>query len=75
MEKHQTSSACWLKQLDLSRRDRLIIEDGYWLNDKIIWAALKLMEKAVPTTAGLQDVILAVKYGFKVDPTRPKFCK
>ena len=38
--------------------------NDYWLNDRVINAAMKLMRKIAPNFAGLADVILAKKDGF-----------
>jgi len=38
--------------------------NDYWINDRVINAAMKLMRKIAPNFASLADVILAKKDGF-----------
>ena len=54
----------WIKDLGLKNRDKHLITNDYWLNDRVINAAMKLMRKIAPNLAGLADVILAKKDGF-----------
>lgn len=53
----------WIKELGLKNWDKYLMND-YWLNDRIINVAMKLMRKITPNFAGLADVILAKKDGF-----------
>ena len=55
----------WIRELGLKNRDKAVIEDGLWLNDRIMLAAMQLMKNIAPDVGGLQDVILAVKCGFR----------
>ncbi|MES9880904.1 MAG: hypothetical protein ABW185_08490 [Sedimenticola sp.] len=52
----------WLWDLCLKHKDKKLIEDGYWLNDQIINAAIILLKKMKPEMGGLQDVITQ-RYG------------
>lgn len=38
--------------------------NDYWINDRLINAAMKLMRKIAPNFAGLAEVIVAKKDGF-----------
>ena len=55
----------WIKELGLKNRDKYsCITNDFWLNDRVINAAMKLMRKIAPNFAGLADIILAKKDGF-----------
>ena len=55
----------WIKELGLKNRDKYsCITSDFWLNNRVINAAMKLMRKIAPNFAGLADVILAKKDGF-----------
>ena len=54
----------WLRDLDLKISDKHLILDGYWLNDRIINAAMALLRDIDDDISGLQDVIVAKKNGF-----------
>ena len=54
----------WIKELGLKNRDKYLIMNDYWLDDRVINVAMKLMRKIAPNLAGLADVILAKKDGF-----------
>ena len=54
----------WIKALGLKNRDKHLIMNDYWLNDRVINAAMKLMRKIAPNFAGLANVILAKKDSF-----------
>ena len=60
-----TLADCYrIKELGLKNRDKYPITNDFWLNDRVINAAMKLMRKIAPNLAGLADVILAKKDGF-----------
>jgi hypothetical protein len=58
----------WIKELGLKIRDKHLIEDGYWLNDRVINAAMALLRNIAPNVGGLQDTIVAKKDGFVHTP-------
>ena len=62
----------WIQELGLKMGDKKSILDGSWVNDRIVNAAMKLMKEHNPFMAGLIDVIIAAKHGFK-DTTSGKF--
>ena len=66
-EELQTEEDFWIKELGLQIIDKTILEKAHWLNDRIMLAVFKIL-RAHPCTAdigGLQDLIPAVKYGFR----------
>ena len=58
----------WIKELGLKNRDKYLITNDFWLNDRVINAAMKLMRKIAPNFAGLADISLAKKDGFPPNP-------
>ena len=66
-EELQTEEDFWIKELGLHIIEKTMLEKGHWLNDRIMLAVFKIL-RAHPCTAdigGLQDLIPAVKYGFR----------
>lgn len=60
-----SSADCyWIQDLGLKNRDKYLIINDYWINDRVINVAMKLMRKIAPNLAGLADVVLAKKDGF-----------
>lgn len=65
LQRPLSSADCyWIKELGLKNRDKYLIMNDYWLNDRVINAAMKLMWKIAPNFAGLADVFIAKKDGF-----------
>lgn len=54
----------WVQFLDLYYSDKLIILTCAMLNDKHMYAALKLLKKQFPDIDGLQPTILCQTNGF-----------
>ena len=54
----------WIRSLDLRYKDKTIIEEGYWINDRIINAAMSLMRSTNPTVNGLNNTVIGEHYGF-----------
>lgn len=56
----------WIEELGLKVTDKLILEGGYWLNDRIINAAMTLLrnETYERDIGGLQDLAVAQQKGF-----------
>jgi Ulp1 family protease len=54
----------WIKELGLKTMDKHMNEDGYWLNDRVINAAMVLLINIPLNVGGLQDIIVAKKDGF-----------
>ena len=53
-----------LKHWTLNTEKKCIIEDGHWVCDKVINAALTLLRSVYTTVNGLSDAIYATRYGF-----------
>jgi hypothetical protein len=68
-ENEDVDEGFWIKELTLRSTDKPILEDGHWLNDRIILAVFKMLRLHPRSVklGGLQDLIPAVKYGFKED--------
>ena len=58
--------AYWIEVLGLKISDKRLLEDGYWLNDRLINAAMSLLrnETYEKNIGGLEDVIIAEDQGF-----------
>ena len=54
----------WVKYLDLHISDKIAIETHAMLNDKHMYAAMKLLKKQFPDIGGLQPTILCQTNGF-----------
>ena len=53
----------WFEELGLKVRDKYIIQGGYWINDRIIDAASRLMRKMNSEVNGLNRLAYAERYG------------
>ena len=56
----------WIPELNLHMTDKEILQNGHWVNDRIILATFRVLKKdpRVRNLAGLQDVISATKHGY-----------
>ena len=51
-------SQAWLPNLDLGTKEKDIIVNGQWLNDKVIQAAQTILRQQFPNVGGLQSSVL-----------------
>ena len=63
----------WIQELGLKMHDKYLIQGGYWINDRIIVAASKLMRKVNSEVNGLNDLALAEKYGYVITADNERF--
>lgn len=67
----------WIPELNLFESDRSVIESNAWLNDNIVFAAMKLLEKQVQTKGrhiyGWQSTQNRKSMSFKALPPGAKF--
>ena len=63
----------WIRSFDLRYKDKTIIEEGYWINDRIINAAMSLMRSTNPTVNGLNDTVIGEHYGFVPSTDNERF--
>ena len=61
--KNATPSQNWVKcgEVQLSKKHRIIISSGAWLNDLIIFAAQNLLQSEHPFVGGFQNPVLSEK--------------
>ena len=64
----------WVKYLDLYFSDKIAIETNCMLNDKHMYAALKLLKKQFPEIDGFQPTILCQTNGFSPVTKNGKRC-
>ena len=63
----------WIQEMGLKMRDKYLIQGGYWISDRIIVAASKLMRKVNSVVNGLNDLALAEKYGYVITADNERF--
>ena len=65
--KRPQNDAYWIEVLGLKNTDKCLLQGSYWLNDRLINAAMTLMrnETYEKNIGGLQDVIIAEDQGFR----------
>ena len=56
----------WLPKLGLDLDDKLCLNRGKWLTDKLINACQKMLQLSHPEMGGLQDTVLAETLSFNI---------
>ena len=64
--KSSKNAAYWIEVLGLKNTEKCLFQGGYWLNDRLINAAMSLLRNKTyaKNIGGLQDVIIAEEKGF-----------